>query len=122
VEDEPVNMLLISEILFKMGIEVLKAGNGREALELLTRYDPAMIFMDINMPEMDGYMATSLIRQMPQPQGSIPVIAITADAMPEDRERCLNAGMNDYISKPFNLEEIQVVLKKYFQKNEKLRA
>lgn len=121
VEDEPVNMLLVSEILHKMGVDVLKAGNGKEALELLARYDPAMIFMDINMPEMDGYMATSLIRQLPQPQGCIPVIAITADAMEEDKERCLNAGMNDYISKPFQLGEIQEILKKYFQ-GEQLRA
>jgi signal transduction histidine kinase/CheY-like chemotaxis protein len=121
VEDEPVNMLLISEILFKMGVDVLKAGNGKEAIELMAKYDPSMIFMDINMPEMDGYTATSLIRRLPQPQGCIPIIAITADAMQEDKERCLNAGMNDYISKPFKLEEIQDVLKKYFQ-SEELRA
>jgi signal transduction histidine kinase/CheY-like chemotaxis protein len=121
VEDEPVNMLLVSEILHKMGVDVLKAGNGKEALELLAKYDPAMIFMDINMPEMDGYMATFLIRQLPQPQGCIPIIAITADAMEEDKERCLDAGMNDYISKPFQLGEIQEILKKYFQ-SEQLRA
>jgi two-component system sensor histidine kinase/response regulator len=66
-------------------------------------------------------MATRLVRQLPQPKGCIPIIAITADAMKEDEDRCLSAGMNDYISKPFQLEEIQMVLEKYFQK-EQLRA
>lgn len=73
-----------------------------------------MIFMDINMPEMDGLTATKLIRQIPYPKGDIPIIALTADVLVEVKERCLLAGMNDYISKPFRLEEIQMVLKKYF--------
>lgn len=121
VEDDAVNMWLIAEILSKMGVDVLKASNGREALEILSERDASMIFMDINMPEMDGYMTTRLIRQLPHPGGSIPVIAITADAMQEDRERCLKAGMNDYISKPFSLDEIQAVLNKFFR-DKKLRS
>jgi len=113
VEDEPVNMLLISEVLRKMGVEVIKAGNGKEAIDMLAEHDPAMIFMDVNMPIMDGFTATALIRELPSHHNNVPIIALTADAMKEDKERCLASGMNDYISKPFRLEEIQSVLKLY---------
>jgi signal transduction histidine kinase/CheY-like chemotaxis protein len=114
VEDEPVNMFLISEILQKMGFSVIKAENGKEALELLSQHEPEIIFMDINMPYMDGLTATRLIRQMTCPKSDIPIIALTADVMMEVKERCILAGMNDYISKPIRLEEIQMILKKYF--------
>mgnify|MGYP001314959745 FL=1 len=112
VEDEPINMMLISEVLNKMGFEVIKASNGRQALHILPRFLPELIFMDVNMPEMDGYTTTQYIRQMPEPYKSIPVIALTADAMQGDKEKCIEAGMNDYISKPFRLEEIEEILKK----------
>ncbi|MFT3932512.1 MAG: PAS domain S-box protein [Chitinophagaceae bacterium] len=112
-EDEPVNMLLITEVLSKMGLEVLQATNGKEAVEMLTENKPDLIFMDINMPEMDGFTATVTLRQLPEPFCKIPVIALTADAMKEDRDRCMEAGMNDYISKPFRLEELENVLKAY---------
>jgi CheY-like chemotaxis protein len=71
--------------------------------------------MDINMPEMDGYTTTSIIRKLQSPNNNVPIIALTADAMKEDKERCLQAGMNDYISKPFRLEEIELVLKNYLR-------
>jgi signal transduction histidine kinase/ligand-binding sensor domain-containing protein/DNA-binding response OmpR family regulator len=112
-EDEPLNMLLISEVLNKMGFSVIEACNGEEAVALFQQHAPALIFMDINMPEMDGYEATRIIRQLKDPQRNIPIIALTADAMKEDRERCLKAGMNHYISKPFRLEEIETVLRNY---------
>lgn len=111
VEDDPINMMLINEVLSKMGFNVIKANNGKKALEMLPQIDPALIFMDVNMPEMDGYETTKLIRRMPEPWCSLPVIALTADAMVGDKERCLEAGMNDYISKPFKIEEIEAVLK-----------
>lgn len=113
VEDEPINMLLISEVLRRMGFSVIKATNGKEALEMLPLHDPVLIFMDVNMPEMDGYTATYIIRNLPEPQCSIPIIALTADAMKEDKERCIEAGMDDFISKPFRLEEIESILKSY---------
>jgi CheY-like chemotaxis protein len=114
VEDEPINMMLITEVLNKMGFEVLKAINGKHALEVLTsngKHDPILIFMDVNMPEMDGFDTTRHIRQLPEPYKSIPIIALTADAMKDDRDKCMAAGMNDYISKPFKIEEIEAVLK-----------
>jgi len=112
-DDDPINMLLISEVLRRMGYEVIQVTNGREALERLPHCDPVMIFMDVNMPEMDGYTTTRHIRQMPEPWCRLPIIALTADAMKGDREKCLEAGMNKYISKPFRLEEIDEVLRNY---------
>jgi PAS domain S-box-containing protein len=112
VEDDPINMMLINEVLTKMGFTVIKADNGKKALEILRKNDPALIFMDVNMPEMDGYATTRLIRKMPEPWRSLPVIALTADAMIGDKERCIEAGMDDYVSKPFRLEEIEDVLKR----------
>jgi PAS domain S-box-containing protein len=112
-DDDPINMLLISEVLRRMGFEVIQVNNGKEALERLPHCEPVMIFMDVNMPEMDGYTTTRHIRQMPEPYCNLPIIALTADAMKGDREKCLEAGMNRYISKPFRLEEIDGVLRDY---------
>jgi CheY-like chemotaxis protein len=109
------NMLLISEVLGKMGIEVIKASNGEEALAMFDLNEPDLIFMDVNMPVMDGYTATEKIRERPYPQCDVPIIALTADAMKEDKERCLQAGMNDFVSKPFRLKEIESVLKTYLK-------
>jgi PAS domain S-box-containing protein len=113
VDDDPINMLLISEVLRRMGFEIIQMHNGKEVLESLQHYDPVLIFMDVNMPEMDGYTTTRLIRQLPEPICNIPIIALTADAMKGDKEKCLEAGMNNYISKPFKLDEIEEVLKNY---------
>lgn len=112
-DDDPINMLLISEVLRRMGFEVIQVSNGKEALDRLSDCDPVIIFMDVNMPEMDGYTTTRHIRQLPEPHCNIPIIALTADAMKGDREKCLEAGMNQYISKPFRLEEIDAVLRNY---------
>jgi signal transduction histidine kinase/CheY-like chemotaxis protein len=115
-EDNPMNMLLISEVLGNMGIEVIKASTGVEVLAMMDLYTPDIIFMDVNMPMMDGYTATKRIRELPYPQCDIPIIALTADAMKEDKERCLQSGMNDFVSKPFRLKEIESVLKTYLKK------
>ncbi len=113
VDDDPINILLISEVLRRMGFEIIQMRNGKEALEAVPLYEPGLIFMDVNMPEMDGYTATRLIRQLPAPYCSVPVIALTADAMKGDRERCIEAGMNSYVSKPFKIEAIEQVLKEH---------
>jgi CheY-like chemotaxis protein len=96
-----------------MGFDIIQMQNGKEVIESLPHYDPVLIFMDVNMPEMNGYTTTRIIRNMQTSQSKIPIIALTADAMKGDRERCLDAGMNNYISKPFKLEEIEAVLKEY---------
>jgi CheY-like chemotaxis protein len=69
--------------------------------------------MDVNMPEMDGFEATRRIRELPVPKCDIPIVALTADAMKEDRERCLAAGMNNFLAKPFRLEELRALLESY---------
>jgi signal transduction histidine kinase/DNA-binding response OmpR family regulator len=115
VEDDPLNLLLISELLTRMGFFVLQAENGLEALEVLANKQPALIFMDVNMPGMDGYTTTRVIRRLPNPIGKTPIIALTADAMEEDREKCLKAGMNNFISKPFRIEEIESAIRLYLK-------
>jgi signal transduction histidine kinase/CheY-like chemotaxis protein len=114
-EDDPMNMLLISEVLNNMGLDVIKATNGVEVVAMVIKHDPALIFMDVNMPVMDGFAATKKIRQLPPPLCGIPIVALTADAMKEDKERCLAVGMNDFVSKPFRLKEIESVLKSYLK-------
>jgi len=115
VEDQKINMLLITEVLRKMNVDVIKAYNGKEALSVLDEYEPDVIFMDVNMPVMDGFTATRLIREMPNKKSKIPIIALTADAMAEDKEKCIAAGMNDFVAKPFRLEEIKIVLERYLK-------
>jgi signal transduction histidine kinase/CheY-like chemotaxis protein/methyl-accepting chemotaxis protein len=112
-EDNPLNLLLITEVLTNMGLDVISATNGVDTLNLLEEHDPAMIFMDVNMPVMDGFDTTTAIRNLVNNKKNIPIIALTADAMKEDRERCLRTGMNDFISKPFRLHEIEAVLNTY---------
>lgn len=111
VEDEPVNMMLITEVLGKMGFKVMQAKNGKEAILMLESEKPALIFMDVNMPEMDGYATTRHIRATPGPNQRVPIIALTADAMDGDKENCLRNGMDDYLSKPFQIEDLMELLK-----------
>ena len=112
--------------IFKMAFDkiepsyaLMTAENGIDALEQFKNKDlkPDIIFMDINMPDMDGFEATALIRKLQGIKKNIPIIALTADAMKEDKERCLQEGMNDFISKPFRLIEIESVLTKYLVKS-----
>src|SRR5512135_3937020 len=94
-----------------MGYRADVAGNGLEAVEALERQKYDVILMDVQMPEMDGLDATREIRQLPIP-AQPRIIAMTANAMQGDREMCLAAGMNDYISKPLRLEELLAALLK----------
>lgn len=95
-EDDPSNYLLF-EILLKQDYRLYHANNGIEAIELFKCHHPQLILMDIKMPEMDGYEATAYIRKL---SATIPIVAITAYAFPEDKERILQQGFNDYLSKP----------------------
>jgi signal transduction histidine kinase/CheY-like chemotaxis protein/methyl-accepting chemotaxis protein len=114
-EDNPMNMELITEVLTNMQLHVIKAKTGLEAIQLLEKHDPSLIFMDVNMPVLDGFEATLRIRQLAGAKKDIPIIALTADAMKEDKERCLQVGMNDFVSKPFRLKEIEAVLQRYLR-------
>jgi signal transduction histidine kinase/ligand-binding sensor domain-containing protein/DNA-binding response OmpR family regulator len=110
-EDNFVNQKVIMHILKKMGYMPDIAANGHEVLESVARRKYDMILMDIQMPEMDGLEATKFIREHLTDQPVI--VAMTANAMPEDREACLKAGMDDYLSKPMKLAEIVAVLEKW---------
>jgi signal transduction histidine kinase/CheY-like chemotaxis protein len=112
VEDNPVNQLVAKGILSKLGCEVVVSGNGAEALEQLQLMQFDLILMDCNMPVMDGYEASRQIRQSGRwPQ--LPIIALTANAMPEERERCRAAGMSDYLAKPFRRAELVSLLEQW---------
>ncbi|WP_235526333.1 response regulator [Nostoc piscinale] len=111
VEDVLVNQKIALKILNRLGFRADVANNGREALEALQRQLYDVVFMDIQMPEMDGWEATMRIRQEFSPQVQPWIIAMTAHARPEDRQECLRVGMNDYISKPIRLEALEAVLK-----------
>ena len=106
-EDNPVNRKLAFKVLEKMGYTVDVAGNGKEAVDLFSREKFDAVLMDVQMPEMDGFEATTAIRKMEQADGGhIPIIAMTAHAMKGDRERCLDAGMDGYVSKPIQVPKL----------------
>ena len=116
VEDKPMNQKLATVLLEKKGHQVITAQNGKEALEMYKTRRFDLILMDIHMPEMDGLEATSRIRAMEaEGGGHIPIIAMTAYAMQEDRDTCLRAGMDYYISKPVNPEELYYALTKVME-------
>jgi PAS domain S-box-containing protein len=112
-EDNPVNQLVAIRMLEKLGYRADVAANGSEAVEALMRIDYAAVLMDCQMPEMDGYEATREIRRRQSPLRRTPVIAMTAAAAEEDRDRCFQADMDDYISKPVRTEELGVVLARW---------
>jgi len=112
-EDNPVNQLVIETMLFKRGFTVDIAGDGAEALAKLAHGRYAAVFMDCQMPNVDGYEATARIRANERGDERLPVIAMTAHAMAGDRERCLAAGMDDYLSKPLRPELLDEVLERW---------
>ncbi|AZO86688.1 hybrid sensor histidine kinase/response regulator [Stutzerimonas stutzeri] len=109
VEDNPVNQLVAKGMLGKLGCEVTTAAHGAEALDQLEQREFDLVLMDCNMPVMDGYEASRQIRRSGRwPQ--LPIVALTANAMSEERERCRAAGMSDYLAKPFRREELAALL------------
>lgn len=111
-EDHDIDREIIKEMLSYMNISVDVAKNGKDALTLFEKNDYDIIFVDIQMPLMDGFEMTSHIRKSNKKQPVI--IAITAKAMKGDKENCLEAGMDDYLPKPIDINSLEKMIKKYF--------
>jgi PAS domain S-box-containing protein len=122
-EDNEVNQIIAADLLRQSGFEVNVACNGREALTLASKGEHDIVLMDCQMPDVDGFEATRLIREAEaggtrtcRSQQHLPIIALTANAFAEDRQRCLDAGMDDYLSKPLQLSRVLDMLLKYLAK------
>jgi len=116
VDDDSRNVFALSKILIERGMEIIKAENGKYALETLDNHpDIDLVLMDIMMPEMDGYEAMRQIRSQKKYQG-LPVIALTAKAMNNDKQKCIDAGANDYIAKPIDVERLLSLMRVWMSK------
>jgi len=111
VEDNAVNQKVAMMLLTKLGIRVDVAGHGREALDMLRMLPYDLVFMDCQMPEMNGYEATQAIRRLDGPTATVPIIAMTADVVTGSRERCAEAGMDDFVGKPVQVEALTRALR-----------
>ena len=116
IDDDARNVFAITSSLELHGIEVTHASDGRQGIEVL-RANPEtdLILTDIMMPGMDGYATMTAIRQMPEFE-SLPIIAVTARAMPSDREKSLAAGANDYVTKPVDTDELMACMERWLAK------
>ncbi|GGZ89004.1 histidine kinase [Streptomyces echinoruber] len=115
VDDDIRNVFALTSVLEQHGLSVLYAENGREGIEVLEQHeDVAVVLMDIMMPEMDGYATTTAIRRMPQFAG-LPIIALTAKAMKGDREKAIESGASDYVTKPVDPDHLLTVMKQWMR-------
>jgi CheY-like chemotaxis protein len=120
-EDNPVNQKLTAKILEKRGHQVVVVGDGREALAALEKETFDVVLMDMQMPEMDGLEATAAIRKKEQSTGAhVPIVAMTANAMPSDQEKCLAAGMDGYLSKPIQAQHFLKVIEGHASPDRKI--
>jgi CheY-like chemotaxis protein len=115
VDDNAVNWKVAVIQLARLGIQADVAADGRKGVEMMRMLPYEMVFMDCQMPEMNGYDATSQIRQLHGPNRHIPIIAMTAEALDGCRDRCLQAGMDDYITKPVSMEDLTRLLKTWLR-------
>ncbi len=123
-EDNEVNQMVFTEILDGTGLNYLIVGNGKRAVDLHTKRKPGIILMDVSMPEMNGLEATRTIREVESdsPDRHTPIIGVTAHALKGDRERCINAGMDDYVTKPVSPEKLGDVIDRWLHKKGKALA
>lgn len=122
VEDNPVNARIAARLLEKMGHQITIAVNGREACEMTGRETFDLIFMDVMMPEMDGLEATIAIRRRESKGEHIPIVALTASAMDSDRDRCRVVGMDSYLSKPLNPQQLAETLEQWLPQRTRAAA
>jgi len=120
VEDNELNLELISDILKIKGYQIISANNGKDAIRLAKETHPDLILMDIQLPVMDGYEATRRIKSDPEFK-AIPIIAVTSFTMKGDKEKVMEAGCDGYIVKPIDIKRLPELVKEYLQKNKKNR-
>jgi CheY-like chemotaxis protein len=113
VEDHPINQMLVKTLLGNWGHTVVVANNGQEAVDLFPNRPWSAVLMDMQMPVMGGLDATRALRLLEGTAQHTPIIAMTANAMEADRQACLDAGMDDYLAKPFNATALQAMLVRY---------
>jgi CheY-like chemotaxis protein len=113
VDDDKKNIFALCAVLQSRGFKCIGVQSAQEGIDYLIQYkDIGMILMDIMMPDMDGFQAISEIKKL-KDFSSIPIITITAQAMPGDREKCIAAGANDYLSKPVDIDQLMVMIQHY---------
>lgn len=116
VEDNLMNQKVVMFNLKKLNLEIAPAVTGSEAIELFKNNQFSLVLMDIMLPEMDGYEITQAIREIEKQnniENPVPIIALTANTYDNDKEKCFNAGMNDYLSKPFTSKQLIDMIAKY---------
>lgn len=113
VGDNSINRTVACAMLEKMGLETLVASDGEQALERLAETDFALVLMDCQMPRLDGFGAVSQVRASDAPFNSVPIVAVTANAMAGDAQRCIESGMDDYLAKPIRLEALELRVQKW---------
>ncbi len=114
VDDNEINRMVAELMLTNVSANVVMAEDGRQAVEILQAQDFDLVFMDCQMPVMDGYKASRTIRRLALPEkANVPIIAMTANAMKGDKEMCLKAGMDDYIAKPVDAQELYNLMEKW---------
>jgi two-component system cell cycle response regulator DivK len=114
VEDNQDNRLLIRRILTAEGFNVVEAEHAKQALDIIDELQPALILLDINMPDIDGYALTAMLRMKPH-LNKVPIIALTANVMRGDRERTLAAGCDGYIQKPIDIDQFYDLINRYLK-------
>ncbi len=116
-EDDQVSRTMIEKVALRKGWKVTLAENGREAVEIFKQKSFDIVLMDVQMPLMNGYVATGLIRAFECSKGiRTPIVALTAFSVPGDREKCLEAGMDDYLSKPVSFDAFYTMVEKWTKK------
>lgn len=118
VEDNLLNQKVVTFNLRKKNYNVIAVADGKEAVEVYFNNKFDLILMDIMLPQMDGYEITKVIRDNEkQTKEHVPIIALTANALENDREKCLNAGMDDYLAKPFTAQELYATMENFLEKD-----
>lgn len=114
VDDNEDNLLLLSFLLEQLGCTIITAADGQTAVDVAQSYQPSLILLDMMLPDFDGLEVLSRLRHHPLTT-RIPVIAVTAMARPEDRDRILSAGCEEYVTKPYIVDELEILLRRYIQ-------